>query len=104
MKSRSRDNSKFISTNKVPKVRSCYNCNDNSHFVAKCPFENREYNGGRLIHKINSRTPHPLNTNFANKIVTNKERAMVVHEEFLSVSDDDDEAQGGEILGTLLLL
>lgn len=84
IKSRSRDNTRFNSSNKSPKGRSCYNYNDKSHFVAKCPFENREDNGGRLIRKIKSRPPHPLNKNYAIKNVTNKERAIVVHEEYLS--------------------
>ena len=25
------------------RVRSCYNCQDQYHFVAECPFENREH-------------------------------------------------------------
>src|SRR3954468_3219467 len=73
-KSRSRDNSRFNSPNKSPKARSCYNCNDKSRFVVKCPFENREDNGGRLICKIKSRPPHPLNKNYVVKNVANKER------------------------------
>jgi hypothetical protein len=32
-----------------PRTRSCYNCNDKRHFIAECPYKNRETHGGRLI-------------------------------------------------------
>ena len=30
-------------------VRTCFNCGNVSHFVAECPYEKREDNGGKLI-------------------------------------------------------
>ncbi|KAK1697716.1 hypothetical protein QYE76_014413 [Lolium multiflorum] len=43
------------STNSGPRTRSCYNCNDKRHFIAECPYENRETHGGRLIPKDKSK-------------------------------------------------
>ena len=34
-----------------PRVISFYNCQNQFHFVAECPFENREEHGGRLVPK-----------------------------------------------------
>ena len=31
------------------RIRSCYNCQDKYHFVAECPFENREHHGWKLV-------------------------------------------------------
>ena len=33
------------------RVRTCFNCGNVSHFVAECPYEKREDNGGKLIRK-----------------------------------------------------
>ncbi|KAK1678922.1 hypothetical protein QYE76_039770 [Lolium multiflorum] len=38
-----------------PKTRSCYNCDDKRHFIAECPYENRELHNGRLIPKDKSK-------------------------------------------------
>ncbi|KAK1644603.1 hypothetical protein QYE76_062408 [Lolium multiflorum] len=38
-----------------PKTRSCYNCDDKRHFIAKCPYENIELHNGRLIPKDKSK-------------------------------------------------
>ncbi|KAK1632086.1 hypothetical protein QYE76_006401 [Lolium multiflorum] len=38
-----------------PKTRSCYNCDDKLHFIAECPYENRELHNGRLIPKDKSK-------------------------------------------------
>jgi hypothetical protein len=36
------------------KVRHCYNCGGIKHFIAECPYENKEDHGGRLIPKRRS--------------------------------------------------
>ena len=33
------------------KARTCYNCNNKFHFIADCPYENKEDNGGKLVPK-----------------------------------------------------
>ncbi|KAK1620500.1 hypothetical protein QYE76_026017 [Lolium multiflorum] len=45
-----RNNSRGF-TSSGPRTRSCYNCDDKRHFIAECPYENRENHGGRLIPK-----------------------------------------------------
>ncbi|KAK1681913.1 hypothetical protein QYE76_042761 [Lolium multiflorum] len=37
------------------KTRSCYNFDDKRHFIAECPYENRELHNGRLIPKDKSK-------------------------------------------------
>jgi hypothetical protein len=43
--------------NNGQRVRTCYNCNDRFHFIAKCPYEKREDHGGKLILKNNTKSP-----------------------------------------------
>ena len=40
-----------------PKMKTCFNYQDRYHYVAECPYENREEHGGRLILKNASRLP-----------------------------------------------
>ena len=40
------------------RVRSCYNCQYRYHFVAECPFENREHHGGKLVRKVKPKIPN----------------------------------------------
>ncbi|KAK1677509.1 hypothetical protein QYE76_038357 [Lolium multiflorum] len=49
-----RNNSRGF-TSSGPRTRSCYNCDDKRHFIAECPYENRETHGGRLIPKDKSK-------------------------------------------------
>ncbi|KAK1613061.1 hypothetical protein QYE76_036734 [Lolium multiflorum] len=39
------------------RVRNCYNCGKQDHFIAECPYENREDHGGKLIPKDKSKVP-----------------------------------------------
>jgi hypothetical protein len=81
------------------KVRHCYNCGGIKHFIAECPYENKEDNGGRLIpkrrsYKFSSSKKH------GNKDDKKKgERLLVVHEEYDSGTDDDDskDEENGEM-------
>ena len=104
--SRPRDNSKFTSSATRPsgaKVRVCYNCGQNNHFIVDCPYERKEDHGGRLVRKDRAKfTPnknknfHNKNKNFNNKRgQQKKEYVLVHHEEWDSDASDDDE-EGGD--------
>ena len=58
------------------RVRSCYNCQDKYHFVAECPFENREHHGGKLVRKDRSKDTHKKP--FFKKNATNKKPPRIV--------------------------
>ena len=58
------------------RVRTCYNCGNLSHFVVDCPYEKREDNGGKLIHKYKSKS-FPSKNNFTKKIPP---KGLVAHE------------------------
>ena len=45
------------------RVRTCYSCGNVSHFVAECPYEKREDNGGKLIRKDKAKS-FPNKNNF----------------------------------------
>ena len=59
-----------------PRVRSCYNCQDKYHFVAECPFENREHHGGELVRKDKSKDTHKKH--FFKKNAINKKPPRIV--------------------------
>ena len=44
-------------------VRTCFNCGNVSHFVAECPYEKREDNGGKLI-RMDKAKSFPNKSNF----------------------------------------
>jgi hypothetical protein len=35
----------------MSRVRTCYNCGNQNHFIADCPYERVEDHNGRLVHK-----------------------------------------------------
>ena len=72
-------------------MRTCYNCGNVSHFVADCPYEKREDNGGKLIRKDKTKSFPSKNNNFAKKV---PQKGLVAHEEYDSDDDDDDDTSG----------
>ena len=76
------------SKGKGQRVRTCYNCGNVSHFVAECPYEKREDNGGKLIRKDKTKSFPSKNNNYAKKA---PHKSLVVHEEY--DSDDDEDAK-----------
>ena len=57
-----------------------------SHFVADCPYEKREDNGGKFIRKDKAKS-FPNKNNFTKKTPT---RGLVVQEEYQEDDDDDE--------------
>ncbi|KAK1679732.1 hypothetical protein QYE76_040580, partial [Lolium multiflorum] len=94
-----------------PKTRSCYNCDDKRHFIAECPYENRELHNGRLIPKDKSKDSKgkyskPLNKKFYNNKTKKGKRpsrvVLVTREEYStdeveSSSGDEDEESSKEL-------
>ena len=70
-------------------MRTCYNCDNVSHFVAECPYEKREDNGGKLIRKDNAKS-FPNKSNFTKKTPP---KALVVQEEYNEDEDDDEDGE-----------
>jgi hypothetical protein len=74
-------------------VRHCYNCGGIKHFIAECPYENKEDHGGRLIPK------HQSSKFSSSKKHRNKddkkegERLLVEQEEYDSGTEDDDDSK-----------
>ncbi|KAK1607939.1 hypothetical protein QYE76_031612 [Lolium multiflorum] len=62
------------STSLGPRTRSCYNCGDKRHFIAQCPYEHRETNGGRLIPKDKSKDSKGKDSKAPNKKFYNKSK------------------------------
>ncbi|KAK1698575.1 hypothetical protein QYE76_015272 [Lolium multiflorum] len=69
-----------------PKTRSCYNCDDKRHFIAECPYENRELHNGRLIPKDKSKESKAPNKKFYNNKTKKGKRhpkvVLVTREEY----------------------
>ncbi|KAK1645501.1 hypothetical protein QYE76_063306 [Lolium multiflorum] len=93
-----------------PKTRSCYNCDDKRHFIAECPYENRELHNGRLIPKDKSKeskgkySKAPNKKFYNNKTKKGKKTPRVVlvtREEYSSdevvSSSDDEEGSSKEV-------
>ncbi|KAK1663133.1 hypothetical protein QYE76_051292 [Lolium multiflorum] len=93
-----------------PKTRSCYNCDDKRHFIAECPYENRELHNGRLIPKDKSKeskgkySKAPNKKFYNNKTKKGKRHPKVVlvtREEYTSdevaSSSDDEEGSSKEM-------
>ncbi|KAK1679271.1 hypothetical protein QYE76_040119 [Lolium multiflorum] len=74
-----------------PKTRSCYNCDDKRHFIAECPYENRELHNGRLIPKDKSKESKGKYSKAPNKkFYNNKTKKGKRHPKVVSSSDDEE--------------
>ncbi|KAK1618092.1 hypothetical protein QYE76_023609 [Lolium multiflorum] len=104
-------NNKSGFTSFGPKTRSCYNCDDKRHFIAECPYENREDHNGRLIPKDKSKdskgkySKAPNKKFYNNKTKKGKRPSRVVlvtreeysSDEVESSSDDEEEESSKEV-------
>ncbi|KAK1665198.1 hypothetical protein QYE76_053357 [Lolium multiflorum] len=97
-----------------PKTRSCYNCDDKRHFIAECPYENRELHNGRLIPKDKSKESKGKYSKAPNKkFYNNKTKkgkkpprvVLVTREEYSSdevVSSSDDEGESSKEVAAIV--
>ncbi|KAK1585733.1 hypothetical protein QYE76_008277 [Lolium multiflorum] len=102
-------NNKSGFTSLGPRTRSCYNCDDKRHFIAECPYENRETHGGRLIPKDKSKDSKGKYSKAPNKKFYNKSKkgkrppriVLVTREEYSSnevkSSSDEEEESSKEV-------
>ena len=73
------------------RVRSCYNCQDKYHFVAECPFENREHHGGKLVRKDKSKDTHKKPFFKKNAINKKPPRIVLLAQEEYSSGEEEEE-------------
>ncbi|KAK1626095.1 hypothetical protein QYE76_000410 [Lolium multiflorum] len=79
-----------------PRSRSCFNCGDKYHFIAECPYENRETRGGRIIPKDKSKDSKVPNKRPFIKDKKNKMPSRIVlltQEEYSSEDNNSDSAK-----------
>ncbi|KAK1695261.1 hypothetical protein QYE76_011958 [Lolium multiflorum] len=81
-----------------PRSRSCFNCGDKFHFIAECPYENRETRGGRLIPKDKSKDSKAPNKKLyiKNKKTKSPSRIVLMTEEEYSSNDNDSDSDEEE--------
>ena len=83
--------SSFVEGN--PKMKTCFNCRNQFHYVAECPYENREDHGGKLIYKSAAKSPIKkpyFKKNFPNKKSPSR-MVLVTREEYISGDEDSDD-------------
>ncbi|KAK1651998.1 hypothetical protein QYE76_069803 [Lolium multiflorum] len=94
-------------------ARSCYNCDDKRHFIAECPYENRELHNGRLIPKDKSKdskgkySKAPKKKFYNNKTKKGKPPrvVLVTREEYSSdevESSSDDEGESSKEVAAIV--
>jgi hypothetical protein len=81
------------------RVRTCYNCGTQNHFIADCPYKRVEDHNGRLVHKEMKTKPYPPRN-------SDKKRAVPIHalrtqEEYCSGDDASDDEEVGRVAITI---
>jgi hypothetical protein len=81
------------------RVRTCYNCGNQHHFIVDCPYERVEDHNGRLVHKEMKAKSYPPR-NF------DKKKAVPIHawmtqEEYPSGDDASDDEEVGKVTITI---
>ncbi|KAK1686761.1 hypothetical protein QYE76_047609 [Lolium multiflorum] len=80
-----------ISSNEKKKKRTCYNCDEGSHFANECPYEKR-VDKPRFIKGVKPiLKPNPINERYKK----NKERAFVLTENISDEEGEDEEKEAG---------
>jgi hypothetical protein len=81
----------FVARPRGDRPKTCYNCSNLNHYIAECPWENREDHNGKLVRKDKSKGNG--NKNYVKKRVPNalcvQDRKVL--EEYMSGDEDEDE-------------
>jgi hypothetical protein len=87
--------------NNGQRVRTCYNCSDRFHFVAKFPYEKREDHGGKLI--LQNKNKSPSKKPFVKKGGSKKKQPKFVFltQEECSRSESDEEETSTSKVATI---
>jgi hypothetical protein len=84
------------------RVRICYNCGNQKHFFAYCPYERVEDHNGRLVRKeMKTKSYPPSNFNKKRVIPT---RALMTQEEYPSGDDASDDEVGRVAIAYLFII
>jgi hypothetical protein len=71
------------------RVRTCYNCGNQEHFIANCPYERVEDHNGRLVHKEMKAKSYPPRNSDKKKAIPI--RALMTQGEYPSGDDASDD-------------
>jgi hypothetical protein len=75
------------------RVRTCYNCGNQHHFIADCPYERVEDHNGRLVRKEMKAKSYPPRNFYKKKAVPI--HALMTQEEYPSGDDASDDEEVG---------
>jgi hypothetical protein len=79
--------------NATSRVRACYNCGNQNHFIADCPYERVEDHNRRLVRKEMKPKSYPLRNSDKKRAIPI--RALVIQEEYPSGEDASDDKEVG---------
>ncbi|KAK1648595.1 hypothetical protein QYE76_066400 [Lolium multiflorum] len=91
---------------KAPRFRTCYNCGNQDHFIAECPYENREDHGGKLILKDKSKVPRkkPFVKKSGYDITKKPSKyVLIACEEYSSGEEEDDKDDSRSEVATIAI-
>jgi hypothetical protein len=75
------------------RVRTCYNCGNQHHFIADCPYERVEDHNGRLVRKEMKAKSYPPRKSDKKKAIPI--HALTTQEEYLSSEDASNDEEVG---------
>jgi hypothetical protein len=75
------------------RVRTCYNCGNQNHFIADCPYERVEDHNGRLVRKEMKTKSYPPRNSDKKRVIPI--HALTTQEEYPSGDDASDAEEVG---------
>ena len=80
-------------------MKTCFNCQNQFHYVAECPYENREDHGGKLVYKSAGKAPIKkpyFKKNFSNKKSPSR-MVLVTREEYILGDEDSQDKKSAKL-------